>query len=172
MCSLQIVNSSSFLPEMQQETVLFLSNPLDLARDRSCWPPSLVRRARRAALQPPVVKWGTKVNREMIQWLLRRGRLSRLVVCFCLLANPVRAADEDAETDRALRRTLTAGTIRAFVKGSRIRMRCDAQGPGVMFKARWKRGPLDDRDYSYHTAELEQEKTLRGYPVRGAPGTR
>jgi len=37
----------------------------------------------------------------------------------------------------------------------------------VMFKARWKRGPLDDRDYSYHTAELEQEKT----PPR-IPGSR
>ncbi len=37
----------------------------------------------------------------------------------------------------------------------------------MMFKARWKRDPLDDRDYSYQTAELEQEKT----PPR-IPGSR
>ena len=89
----------------------------------------------------------------------RRGRLFRLAACFCLLASPVWAGDEDAETDRALRRTLTTGTIRAFVKGNRIRMYWEAEGPGATFKARWKRGFLDDRDHAYYTAELEREKT-------------
>jgi len=94
-------------------------------------------------------------------------RLFRLLACFCLLASPVWADDEDEETDRALRRTLTTGTTRAFVKGSRLRMYWEMEGPAVMFNARWKRGPLDDRDYSYHTAELEREKT----PPR-IPGSR
>lgn len=91
--------------------------------------------------------------------LWRRGRLFRLVACFCLLVSPVWADDEDAEIDQALRRILTEGTTRAFVKGNRLRMYWEEEGPRVMFKARWKRGPLDDRDHSYYTAELEREKT-------------
>jgi len=35
----------------------------------------------------------------------------------------------------------------------------EAEGPSVMFKARWEKGPLHGRDYSYYTAELQQEKT-------------
>ena len=107
---------------------------------------------------------GRMVNKEVTRRLLRRGRLFRLVACFCLLAGPVWADEKEAETDRALRRALTEGTIRAFVKGSRVRMYWEAEGPGVMFKARWKRGPLDDRGYSYYTAELEQEKTPSRIP--------
>lgn len=110
-------------------------------------------------LQPLVSKRGTKVNQEVIRRLSRRGRLLRLVACFCLLAGPVWADERDAETDRALRRTLSEGTTRAFIKGSRVRMYWEAEGPSAMFKARWKRGPLDDRGYSYYTAELEQERT-------------
>lgn len=94
-------------------------------------------------------------------------RLSGLLLCFCLLASPVRADDRKSETDTALRRTLTKGTIRAFVKGRRLRMYWQAEGSRVMFKARWKKGPLADPDYSYHTAELEQDKS----PVR-IPGPR
>ena len=90
---------------------------------------------------------------------MRKAWLFRLVACFCLLAGPVWAGEKDAETDRAIRRSLTEGKIRTFVKGSRVRMYWEAEGSGVMFKARWKRGPLDDRGYSYYTAELEQEKT-------------
>ncbi len=90
-------------------------------------------------------------------------RLSSLVVCLLVLclffpAGPVRADDKDTETDRALRRTLTKGTIRAFVKGRRIRVYGQTEGARAMFKAHWEKGPLADRDFSYRTAELKLEK--------------
>lgn len=94
----------------------------------------------------------------------RFRRLCRLLACLFLLASPVRADDKAAETDRALRRTLTEGRIRAFVKGNRVRMYWETDGPPVVFKARWEKGPLQGRDFAYYTAELQQDKTPARIP--------
>lgn len=54
------------------------------------------------------------------------------------------------------------------MKGNRIRMYWEAAGASVLFKARWKTGPLQGRDHAYYTAELREEKTPREVPSAGS----
>ncbi len=82
------------------------------------------------------------------------------------LAGPVRADGQDGEVGRALERILTTGSTRVFVKGNRIRMYWQGQDSQLLVKARWKRGPLDDRGYAYRTVELKLAKTPQRVPGR------
>ncbi len=123
----------------------------------------MVNRQRiRRGLRPPVrARWsGTAAarGRFAVRRPLKRGRLFWLLAAFCLLAGPARAGDKAAETDLALRRLLSGGRIRAFVKGNRVRIYWKGEGPPLLFKAHWDKGPLDGRESAYHVAELQKKK--------------
>jgi hypothetical protein len=94
-----------------------------------------------------------------------RGPLILILTFCCLFAGPVWVHPEGAEPNQALDRILTEGDTRAFLKATCIRLYWEGEGLRTMFKARWKTGPLDDRGYSYHTAELQLEETPPRIPA-------